>query len=76
MAARKKEPKPILATKHDFVDSLEALMQQSLMMIQMCESVIQHKVISNKGIEAMLVERLAAFKKAIFVEDGEPRESP
>lgn len=70
MGARKKpEPKAILATKHDFVASLDRMLEKAMMLLQLGDSMLQHGVISNKGIEQMFIKQLAEFKASIFVSE-------
>lgn len=64
--ARKKEFKPLLATKHDFVDSLDNVVQQVLNMVSVGDQILQLKLIKNEQIEAMFAERLAALKSSVF----------
>lgn len=64
--ARKKDLKPLLATKHDFVESLDNVVQQSINIITTCEQLIEMEQIKTPGLAAMLQERVTAFRAAIF----------
>jgi len=70
MARKAKAPvRPLIAVRHEFVDSLDAATQAGLMLLQVCESVLEHEQIANKGIADMLKERADAFRATLFTED-------
>ena len=66
--AKRKAPPPLLAVKHDFVDSLDAMMQESLNLISAIGIVLDHGKLPP-AVEHQLRERLDAFRKKIFVEE-------
>jgi hypothetical protein len=66
MARKTKDLKPLLATKHDFVESLDNVVQQTLNMISVGHQMIKLKLINNDEIAKMFAERLEALKNAVF----------
>lgn len=68
MARKKDEPKPLLAFKHAFYESLDHALQQGLNLIQVNEGLIRHDAIKNPELKDMLVKAIASYKAAIFTE--------
>ena len=69
MAAKQKETKPLLATKHDFVASLDALIQEFLFLDQCLRITLE-----NNLVDASIKDKLADAHKrahdALFMEWG------
>lgn len=78
MAPRKKpEAKPILATKFDFFDSVDALIQAVIMVDQAHRMAGQlgkrtgdGELIIPKPVEAQLDERMAKLRALVFTEES------
>lgn len=75
MAPRKKAPpKPMFALRFDFIESLENLCQQSIMLLQCIETVMTHTKI-GPGVKEILQERVKAFRAALMSETDTNEES-
>lgn len=68
MAKNKTPAKPILATVHDFKDSLDALLHQSMMFHQAVQSALELEQVSDRA-RPLLQERADAFKAALMQPD-------
>jgi hypothetical protein len=66
--AKKNPPKPLLTVKFEFVEALDNVVAQSINLITLCESILEHEQIKTKGIADMLRERLDAFRKAMLTD--------
>lgn len=67
--ARKKEPaKPLFEVKRDFVDSLDAFLQRSIILLQAIESALQHDQIKD-GAKPILEREVAAFRSALLTRE-------
>lgn len=66
MARQKEPPKPMSALRHDFVASLENVCQQSLMLMQAVEMVIEKDSGIRPQIREMLSERAEALRAALL----------
>lgn len=79
MAPRKKDPaKPLLATKFDFFESVDALIQSAIMldqsvgmMLDLAKKTGDGDLILSKPTVELLKERAAHFRAALFTEDGQ-----
>ncbi len=71
MARKKPTPKPLLATKFDFVDSLNNLIQQSVTLVGVIEMTLAHGSLAPP-VKELLAEQLEKFRAAIFA--GDPPE--
>ena len=69
MARKKDPPKPMFALKHDFVDALENVCQQAVMLMQAVDMVIRHGD-TPEGIKEVLVERSKAMRAALSAEES------
>lgn len=67
MARKKQEAEPLLAHKHAFVESLDNVVQQSIMLLSAIDTILVHEP-GLKGAD-ILKERVAAFRKSIFNEE-------
>lgn len=66
---KKKDIKPLMSVKHDFVDSLDNFTQQVIMLLQVTRTLCDpsHKNISMPdGIRSMLKERHDAVEAAFM----------
>lgn len=66
--ARKKEIKPLLATKHDFVDALDNVVQEAINIVTICEQLIEMGQIKKPELADMLKERVTRFRSSIFTD--------
>ncbi len=64
MARKKQEAEPLLVHKHAFVDSLDNVVQQSIMLLSAIDTIMTHQP-DLKGAD-ILKERAEAFRKSIF----------
>lgn len=70
MARKKEPPKPILASKFDFVESLDNVLHECMMMVNALDTVLRHGSEKlPKPIADVLQERCDALRKSIFTED-------
>ena len=65
MARKKDTPKPISHLRFDFVDSLENVCQQSIMLLQAVDTVIKHGEL-NDEIKGILSERSKALRESLI----------
>lgn len=68
MARKKEPPKPMFGLRHDFMDSLENVCQQSLMLLQAVDMVLKNGGLP-KPVAAVLQERHDAMRAALMTED-------
>ena len=68
MARKKEPPKPLLATKHDFVEALDQVVAQATMLDQLLRTILQQGLL-KPGVAALLEERMLAFRRAVFTEE-------
>lgn len=68
MARKKETPKPLLAFKHDFYDSLDNVLQRGINLIQAVEMVVQMGGLSE-ALKKPLQENCTAFREAVFTKD-------
>lgn len=69
--ARKKEPaKPLFAVKHDFVNSLDTLLQEAVNLAGVLDMVLQHGSLPP-NIKEIVAVRVTRFKAALFSRDDE-----
>lgn len=68
MARKKDPPKPLSNLRFDFVDSLENVCNQAMMLLQAVDSVIQHGGL-KPAINDILAERAKALRAALISED-------
>lgn len=67
--ARKKDPaKPLFTLKHDFVDSLENVCHQAIMLLQAVDMVIKHGGVPEP-VKEILVESSKEMRAALSAED-------
>lgn len=64
MARKEKVTKPIFEVKHDFVDSLDALLHEALNFYQAVQTAIELGQVSDK-VKPILQERVDAFRKKL-----------
>lgn len=71
--ARKKNVKPLMAVKHDFVDSLDNFVQKTILLQQVCRSIADERLNPTlpKPLRDALVERMADFEQAFMSEETE-----
>jgi hypothetical protein len=69
MARKKEAPKPLFELRHDFVASLENVCQQSMMLLQAVDAVLQHDSNLKPGVRDILKERSDAMRAALMSED-------
>jgi len=67
MARKKEEPKPLFSLKHDFYESLDAVTQQGIMLIQAIEHALDLGQV-NERVAPIIRERLDAFRKALLTD--------
>jgi len=67
MARKKDPPKPLLASKFDFVTSRDNVIQESIMFLQAGEMVTDRGMVEGP-VADVLKERSAAFRAAIFTD--------
>lgn len=66
---RKKEPaKPLFALKHDFVESLDNVCHEVIMLLQAVDIVIRNGNL-NEPTKEILAERSKSMRAAIFAEE-------
>ena len=65
--SRKKTPRPLMAVKHDFVDSLDAFIQAAVMLHQAVTSLISMGAVTGTAANS-LQERADAFERAFLTE--------
>lgn len=70
MARKKDPPKPLLATKFQFVESLDAFIQEAVTLTGLVEMCINHGNLPPP-IKEKLGEQLEKFKAALFAGDPE-----
>lgn len=74
MPSKKKQPPPLFAVKHDFVDSLDAFIQASIMLHNAVTSALS---LTNpgqplpNGVRDILQERALAWSKATLTDGDE-----
>ncbi len=68
MARKKEAPKPISTLRFDFIDSLENLCHQSIMLLQVVDSILQQDLL-KPAIAEMLTERSKALRAALISEE-------
>ncbi len=75
MPRKKDPPKPLLATKFDFVESLDNVIQQAIIFDQAVDMAFdlnkrnaEGGLIIPKAVADLIDERRAAFKSSIFQE--------
>lgn len=68
MARKKEPPKPLLANKFAFVESLDALIQEAVTLIGMVDMTVQHGNLPEP-IKEKLAEQAAKFKAALFTDE-------
>lgn len=68
MARKKEPPRPLSALRFDFVDSLENVCNQAMMLLQVVDSVIGQDLL-KPAISEMLAERSKALRVALIGED-------
>lgn len=69
MARTKTKPDPLLAHKHAFIDSLDAMMGEAMMLINALDMVLKNDTGIKLNVANLLRERLNAFRKTIFTEN-------
>lgn len=67
--ARKEAPEPLLAHKHAFIKSLDNVLNESMMLITVVESILQQDTGIKPQVAALLKERVIAFRKTIYTEE-------
>ncbi len=68
MARKKEQAKPLFDLKHDFVDSLENVCQQSIMLLQAVDTVLRNGNLPI-GVKEILAERSNAMRSALMKEE-------
>lgn len=68
MARKKNLPKPLFDLRFDFVESLENVCQQAIMLLQAVDTVKQHGNLPE-AINAILEERADALRNALMSND-------
>lgn len=63
--ARKPEAKPIFTLVHDFKDSLDAMLQEAVNLMQSVDQALDLDLV-KEPMKAKLRERLDAFKKRLM----------
>lgn len=74
MAAKKKTPPPLFAVKHDFVDSMDAFIQASMMLHNAITTVlglVKPGQPLPDSVRSLLQERADAWEKATLSDQGE-----
>ena len=74
MPRKKETPKPLFSVKHDFVDSMEAFIQASMMLHNALKTVLDYGAPDKplpESVVAMLRERCEAWEKATLSDQGE-----
>lgn len=68
--ARKKDdpPKPLFSVKQDFVNALENVCGETLMLLQAVEMALRHGDVAH-GVKDILTERANAMRAALVSED-------
>lgn len=66
MAVKKEPTKPLDAVRHDFVRSLEAVVNEAIMFLTAVETVIHHDTNLKPHVKKTLEDRAAAFRKTLF----------
>lgn len=67
VGVKKKEPPPFASLRFDFVDSMENVCNQSMMLLQAVASVVDSKAVSMPdGIRDILRERHKALQSALI----------
>jgi hypothetical protein len=67
--AKKKDIKPLFAVKHDFVDSLDNMLNEAMFLIQQVDSALKLGAVTNEGVANMLRDRLTSFRAALETTD-------
>ena len=65
MARKKQEPKPISSVRFDFVEALENVCGQAIMLLQAVDAVLKHGDL-KEGVKQILQERHDAMKRALI----------
>lgn len=68
MARKKETPKPLFAVKHDFYESLDAMAQQGIILLQTCEQLIDLNQVAEPG-KKILQECVKAFRDSLIADD-------
>lgn len=68
MARKKEPPKPMFALKHDFVDALDNVCHEAIMLMQAVDMVIRHGEVPE-SIKQILVERTKAMRSALSADE-------
>lgn len=68
MARAKPTPKPLFSVKFDFVESLDNVAQEGVMLLQ-CIKTILDNIEIKPGVREILDERVAAFRKALSADE-------
>lgn len=71
MARKKTPPKPMFDLRHDFVESLENVCQQGIMLLQTVDLLLKHDLKIPDSIKEVLKERHDAFRSALMNETPE-----
>jgi hypothetical protein len=72
MARKKEPPKPLAGLRFDFVESLENVCQQSLMLLQVVDTILKHQdegVPLKPGVLAIMQQRADALREALIGRD-------
>jgi hypothetical protein len=70
MARKKPTPKPLLAVKHDFVDSLDEFLTKAIFLQQVVRQALDLGCIKNDAIADMVQARLIEFERALLSDIG------
>jgi len=68
MARKKSTPKPLMAVKHDFVDSLDEAVQQSVFLISTIEALLNTGAIQGEPAQ-ILRDAVDDFRAAISADE-------
>lgn len=68
MARKKDPPKPLFAVKRDFVDALDNVCHEAIMLLQAVEMVLRHGDVPA-SIKEILVERTKSMRAALSADD-------
>lgn len=70
MARKKEKARPLFSVKHEFADSLEAVCNEAIMLLQAVEMALRAGKIQDAVADA-LKERAAAFRATLITSDDE-----
>lgn len=69
MARKKDDPKPLFDLKHDFYESLDHVLQQTVTLLQVVDQAIQLDQVKPGPVLDILKAKSAALRKALMSDD-------